>query len=372
MGKTPLLPIFAASLGATGAMLGFITSVSTLTGMLSKPLFGALSDRGGRRRWLLLATALFVLAPFVYGYLNRPEQLVVLRLIHGIGTAIYGPVTLAHVGELTSRRRAESFGWFGYARSGGYIVGPLLAGWLLLSLDAATVYRIIGLMSAAAFFPLFFLRDTKHKKTVAIDRKPFFASLQKTLRFSARERIVWLVGSLEGLSYVALYALRAFLPIYALSAGASAFDVGSFFAAQEATHIIAKPYGGRLGDRWGYYPMIALGLTLLAFSLLLLTVLRHDLALATTALTFGLAQAAIFPATLALIVGRFPPAQLGAGMGFLGALRNAGKVAGPLLGGALIQMVGFHTSLQFLALVVLGFAGGSLWRVSRIRQAATI
>ncbi|MEE8363751.1 MAG: hypothetical protein V3S18_06755 [Dehalococcoidia bacterium] len=33
MGKTPLLPIFAAGLGASDVLLGFIGSVSTLTGM---------------------------------------------------------------------------------------------------------------------------------------------------------------------------------------------------------------------------------------------------------------------------------------------------------------------------------------------------
>ena len=372
MGKTPLLPIFAASLGATGALLGFITSVSTLTGMISKPLFGALSDRGGRRRWLLLATALFVFTPFLYGFLNRPEQLVVLRLFHGLGTAIYGPVTLAHVGEMTKGRRAESFGWFGYARSGGYIVGPLLAGWLLLTLDAATVYQIVGLLSAAAFIPLFFLRDESEKNPNPSRKEPLFTSLQKTLRFSVKEQILWLVGGLEALSYIALYAIRAFLPIYALAAGASAFDVGSFFAAQEATHFLLRPYGGRLGDRWGYYPVIALGLTLLAMSLFLLTILRHDLALISTALSFGLAQALIFPATLALIAGRLPATQLGVGMGFLGALRNAGKVAGPLLGGILIQWLGFHASLQGIALLVLGFAAGSLWRSVRVSLTAPI
>ena len=371
MGKTPLLSIFAASLGATGATLGFITSVSSLTGMLCKPLFGALSDRGGRRRWLLLATLLFVLTPFVYGYLNRPEQLVLLRLVHGLGTAIYGPVTLAYVGGLAGGRRAESFGWFSYARSGGYIVGPLLAGWLLLSWDAAAVYRIVGLLSATAFLPLFFLSDSSRRDAPREElptrskSQPIFASLRESLRVGAQERTVWLVGGLEALSYVALYALRAFLPIYALAAGASVFGIGSFFAAQEAANILARPFGGRLGDRWGYYTMISLGLALLALSLILLTLLRHDLALATTALTFGLAQAAIFPATLALISGRLPPAQLGTGMGILGALRNAGKVAGPLLAGALIQTIGFKPSLQFLALLVLTFAGGSLWRSLR-------
>ena len=55
MGKTPLLPIFAATLGAGDILLGLIVSVSTLTGMLLKPTFGLLSVRWGRRWWLLAA-----------------------------------------------------------------------------------------------------------------------------------------------------------------------------------------------------------------------------------------------------------------------------------------------------------------------------
>ena len=65
VGKTPLLPIFAASLGAGEVFLGVIVSVSTLTGMLLKPLFGILSDRWGRRLWLLIGTGFFVGMPFV-------------------------------------------------------------------------------------------------------------------------------------------------------------------------------------------------------------------------------------------------------------------------------------------------------------------
>ena len=40
MGKTPLLPVLAASLGATDLFLGLVVSVSTLTGLLLKPLVG--------------------------------------------------------------------------------------------------------------------------------------------------------------------------------------------------------------------------------------------------------------------------------------------------------------------------------------------
>ncbi|HCP33974.1 MAG TPA: MFS transporter, partial [Deltaproteobacteria bacterium] len=47
MGKSPVLPLMAASLGADAFFLGMIVSVSTMTGLGLKPLFGLLSDRWG-------------------------------------------------------------------------------------------------------------------------------------------------------------------------------------------------------------------------------------------------------------------------------------------------------------------------------------
>ena len=161
MGKTPLLPIYAASLGASDALLGFIVSVSTLTGMVTKPLFGALSDRQGRRWWLLVGTAFFAVIPFLYRFVDTPQQLVLLRIVHGTATAIYGPVTLAYVAERSVRRRAERLGWFSMARSGGYIVGPALAGWLLLWMDPAAVFTVIGGLSLTAFVPIMLLQERR-------------------------------------------------------------------------------------------------------------------------------------------------------------------------------------------------------------------
>ncbi len=101
MGKTPLLPIFAASLGASDVLLGLIVSVSTFTGMVLKPIVGVLSDRWGRRSWLLIGTVFFAGMPFLYRFIQTPEQLFLIRIVHGTATAIYGPVTLAYVTEQT-------------------------------------------------------------------------------------------------------------------------------------------------------------------------------------------------------------------------------------------------------------------------------
>ncbi len=252
MGKTPLLPIFAAALGASDVLLGSIVSISTLTGMVTKPLFGVLSDRQGRKWWLILGTLFFAFVPFLYRFINTPGQLVLIRVIHGTATAIYGPVTVAYVAERGGKRKAESLGWFAMARNGGYIVGPALAGWLLLSLDPATVFTVIGLISCVAFVPVLMLSD--HQPSTAnhtIHHSPFTIHhfLTASLRASALTPSVWLSGGLEAVVYVGLYAAKAFLPIYALTAGYNTAQIGLFFSAQESVHLLLEPFGGRLGDR---------------------------------------------------------------------------------------------------------------------------
>lgn len=168
MGKTPLLPIFAAALGASGPFLGLIASVSTCTGMLFKPFIGVLSDRWGRRWWLLVGTLWFTFMPFLYRFAQHPEHLLVLRVLHGMATAIYGPVTLAYVAEQTSRRRAEALGWFGMARNVGYIAGPAIAGWLLAQgIDPVHIFSLIGWVSALALAPVLWLPESAPRRGIA-------------------------------------------------------------------------------------------------------------------------------------------------------------------------------------------------------------
>ena len=355
MGKTPLLPIFAAALGASGAFLGLIVTVSTVTGLFLKPLFGILSDRWGRRIWLLIGAGFFAFMPFLYQFIQSPEQLFIIRLAHGLATAIYGPVTLAFVAELSRNGDrgtsvAEDIGWFEMARSGGYIVGPALAGWLLLSLDPAAVFSLIGLFSCLIFLPLVQLPETR--PSLKRKRKPVLRHVLSAIRDGGRTPAVWLTGGLEAVTFIALYTLKAFLPIYALEAGVSVVLIGIFFSLNEAAHVLGKPFCGRFGDRWGYLPAISLGMLLLAAALPLLRLLETGPLFLLPALLMGLAQALIFPAAKALVSNRISPEHLGAGMGLIGMLQNFGKVAGPVLGGFAIFSLGYGATLIGLSLIL--------------------
>ena len=78
---------------------------------------------------------------------------------------------------------------------------------------------------------------------------------------------VWLSGALEAGVFVVTYVIKAFLPIYALTAGYSTVEIGLFFSVQEGALIVLKPWGGRLGDRIGHLRAVSLGMFCLAVTL---------------------------------------------------------------------------------------------------------
>ncbi|MBI4642062.1 MAG: MFS transporter [Candidatus Tectomicrobia bacterium] len=351
MGKTPLLPIFARALGATDAFLGFIVSVSTLTGIVLKPFIGIFSDRWGRRRWLLGGTTFFTAMPFVYRFVHTPDQLFVVRIIHGLATAIYGPVTLAYVAEQSQGHIAERLGWFSIARNAGYIVGPAVAGWMMLTMDPISVFTAIGLLSSLAFLPILLLPESALPDRRR--RSPLVKQALHALISGSKTPSVWLAGGLDATMYTALYAVKAFLPIYALSIGVNIAVIGSFFAVQEAVHILLNPWGGRLGDRFGYLLTVSLGMALVGAALPLLTFTYNSFVLMVPSLLMGVAQAVVLPSTVALVSQKVDQNNIGAGMGLVGTLENVGKVAGPTLAGVLIQSLGFTPTFRLIGVALL-------------------
>ena len=363
MGKTPLLPLFAAGLGANAPFLGFIVSASTLTGLLLKPLFGMFSDRWGRWIWFFIGTLLFSVVPFFYLWVENAHQLLMLRLFHGTATAIYGPVTVAWVIEEGKEEDsidsncAERLGWFGMARSAGYMLGPLLAAALLTVLEPEVVFVAIGLFSSCAFLPVLLLKNHR------IPLKPYKSwgiQFRDAMRSGFQTAELWLAGLLEFVVYIGLYSAKVFLPLYAMQQNIPVLLVGLFFTIQELIHIAARPFGGRLSDSKGYLPVTAAGMILAALSLGLMPFATSSQPLLLLALGIGLAQALIFPSILALYAQKIDSRHTGAGAGIIGSFKNAGKIAGPIIGGLIIHWHDFSWMLWIMAALLAFWSLGLL------------
>jgi len=365
-GKSPVLPVFADELGANQILLGAIVSVSTLTGLLSKPLFGFLSDRQGKWIWLCIGTVLFCATPLLYLGVTTTSELVVLRLVHGLATAIYGPVTLAFIAGLGTRPQAEWFGWFSLARTGGYVLGPVIGGALLGVVSPAQVYALTSLISLVAFVPLMMIRSVP-EHTPSQDR--LRDALPKLALATLRNKPLAIFGLVEMSSRMGVYAVKTFLPLMILAKGGTALEAGIFLSVQEAAAAVLRPIAGRIADRLRAQEAVAVaGLFCMSIALAMLPLAVSADRLLMAALMIGAGNGIYLPAAYSLIARAAGADGSGTAFGVVGALRNAGKLLGPIAGGALLYA--FSVQHAFLALAILPlFAGYLLVRRGATRRA---
>ncbi|MCH1482398.1 MAG: MFS transporter [Alphaproteobacteria bacterium] len=363
MGKTPVLPLFAAMLGASDILLGLVVSVSTLTGIVVKPIVGFLSDRQGRRIWLLISAGLFIIMPFAYPVVRTPEELFALRLVHGLATAIFGPVSLALVAEMAGRRRATRLGVFGLARSVGYLLAPVSAAFLLTHMSPQLLFMLTGIIAAIALVPLLALEGGKAGHMAAKaghghSPRDLFASFAAALNSASRRPAIWVAGSLEMMVNMAAYAVKAFLPLHILAASQSGHALilaGLFFTVQEGAHMLMRTPGGMVADRYGRLTVIGTGVLVMAGGLFALPWLQGDMVIL-GAVALGAAQGLVFPASLAFVADQ-SATGMGTGMGLYGAMRNLGKVLGPVIGGIIMTVGSFDDVLVSAGSLLLVLAG---------------
>ena len=106
--KSPILPIFAAELGATGAQIGLIASMSTIPGILVSYIAGDLADRYGYKKILVASLLIFASAPFLYLLVKDPWQLGTVRFYHGFATAVFGPVAMATIAAFSGKNTGQN------------------------------------------------------------------------------------------------------------------------------------------------------------------------------------------------------------------------------------------------------------------------
>jgi len=131
-GLNVALPSLQRELGAGASSLQWIVdSYGLVFAALLLPA-GALGDRFGRKRALMLGLVIFTTGSFIGGLGTTAAQVIVGRVITGVGAAFVMPATLSLLTTIFpphERRKAIAM-WAGFAGAGGAL-GPIVSGALL-------------------------------------------------------------------------------------------------------------------------------------------------------------------------------------------------------------------------------------------------
>jgi MFS family permease len=353
MARSPVLPAFAADLGALPELVGVIVAASTLTGVLFKLPSGALSDVLGRKRMMVLGALFFAAPPFLYPFIHDAWSLLALRFVHGFATAVFSPVASAYVAGLAATGRGARLGWFSSANDAGATAGPLLGGFLLyFTASYAVTYLAVGVLGVLTLVVVLLLPDID--APVSQSRKSLgerAAELRKGLGQVLRTPPIFLAAGIEAVMYLGYGAFLGFLPIYAKTAGLNDAQIAIVLGAQLILAMAAKPLAGRLSDRAGRLPVITAGLLLCAVALPLIFRSGSWAAFLLAAPILGIGVGAVTPVTNALIADIASARNLGAAMGVFGTIWDIGEAAGPIIAGFLIGRLGYASTFDVIAVL---------------------
>lgn len=354
LSKTPVLPLFAHSLGASPAEIGWIVMASTIPGILVSFPAGALSDYLGKRRVLLSSLVIFATAPFLYLFVEHVWQLMAVRFYHGFATAIFGTVASAAIAERYTADRAARLSTYSSITIIGRSFAPFLGGLLISLASFGAVYAACAISGVLALAAGAWLRDDMPAPVVKLELPHFWSSLKTVLSVPG----IMLVSLVEAAQYLVFGAVEAFLALYAASLGMAAWQIGIILGVQLISIVFAKPLMGKVSDSVGRKRVIVPGLLVGAGSVALLPYFPSLIGLSVLSLMFGMGFAAVTSSTAAFVADLTKDGRYGSSMGVLRTVMDVGQSIGPVLTGWVVGVAGYGSAFILLGVILTVAAGG--------------
>ncbi|MFD7440064.1 MFS transporter [Streptomyces sp. NPDC059909] len=344
----------AANLGGFSA--DAVTSLLVLGGLLAlydgaevllKPLFGALADRIGARPVLLGGLVAFAAASAAYVVADSPGWLWAARLGQGAAASAFSPSASALVARLNpAAKHGRAFGSYGFWKSVGYTLGPLLGGVLVWAGGLRLLFAVLAVLGAAVAV----------WAVLAVPRVPPLPKSRQTVLDLARRladpAFLGPTAALAGAT-AALSVGVGFLPVSGAAAGLGTVATGAAVSVLAACAALVQPKAGRALDSGRVTVRGGLTAGMLVTALGLACAMLPGLTgILTAAALIGAGTGLITPLGFAALAASTPPERLGRTMGSAELGRELGDAGGPLLVAAVASLSALPYGYATLALLL--------------------
>ncbi|NOU81981.1 DHA2 family efflux MFS transporter permease subunit [Paenibacillus sp. LMG 31459] len=292
------------------------------------PLAGYMTDRFGSKQVFLTTIVMFVLGSVLCSVAQTSTQLVIFRVIQGLGGGMVAPIGMAMVFRLApAERRGSIMGMLGIPMLLAPALGPILSGWLVEYVSWHWIFLInlpigiVGIILGVKYLPVTEKKGKAHLDIFGIILAPLaFSMLAYGVNQGGGES--WTsTGALVGLSVggvalvlfviaelmqkhpllelrvfrssdftrgiilswvtqAALFGSMLFVPLYLQQIrNYTPLETGLILLPQALASGIGMPVGGRLFDKIGARPLLFVGLSVISTALFLLSGVTVDTSL---------------------------------------------------------------------------------------------
>jgi MFS family permease len=351
----PLLPIYATNLGIAGIWLGVIFGAFSLSRALLSPVFGRLSDRQGRRKFICIGVAGYTLLSVAYAFAQTQEVFLVVRLAQGAASAMIVPIAQSYVGDLCPE--GEEGRWMGYFNAAfvaGFGCGPLLGGIVTDHFGMAAAFYTMGGLNLVALVVALSLLPQKEQRRVSQRGQASFRSMSR----SPVTLGLWAMGFASALG---AGASQAFFPILAHEiARSTPTEVGILLAIQILVSSLGQSFG-RLGDRYNRSWLAVGGNAIGLIYLVGMPFARDFSMLVVLSIVTGIGAAVSSWGTSAMMVTEGRQFGMGSALATFTMVGGFGMWLGPMVGGIFAQQVGTGSAFFFAAAAVVLACALFIW-----------
>ena len=335
----PLLPFYAARMGAGPAEVAMLFAVYSAAQFVAAPIWGRLSDRIGRRRVILVCYAGTALS---YLWLANVGGLVELFLARAFAGAVAGWLAAgqAWVADSTDEAgRARGMGIVGAAFGVGFIVGPALGA---MAVGGGTPNFALPILASAAAAGLatlvgaIMLREPVRR---AVETGPGVLASPGVLTTP----LILLLLTIYFAGYFVFSGMESTLALWGDAAlGLGPRDVGLLLAfAGVCMAVVQGGLMGRLARRFGEGRLVLAGNAALIAGFLLVPPSAATPVLLLPAMALlAIGQGIANPSIQSLVSRQVPAASRGGTLGVLQSANSLGRILGPIWAGFAFASIG--------------------------------
>ena len=365
------LPLFAETLTGSIAFAGFLSLSTSITALVTRPVFGMLSDKYGRVAILVAGAAIsavacvlfsFTTSLVVYSLTAGLVMLVAIRVIHGIGFSMNQTSAGAAIPDIVPKERlAEGVGIFGIIWTMGQAGGPLIA-LTIVGNGELSRFNILFFLSAGlcAFSTIAgcmikYERGAKHKEK-EVPKQPEVkeeSSTPEVKTIFGFEKQLLGPALVTILYFFSIASILSFLTLYGRSRGFRVEHLGWFFFASAGGVLIARLMFGRIVDRRGFDIVMIPGFITLALSLFAIPFAPSVIYVILLGFPYGLATGAIGPPVNTMMFKRTSPKRRGSASAAFNMSGDLGITLGAPTMGLIADYIRFDWVYWFAAALAI-------------------